>query len=360
MLTDVRNLTKHECENLAMSVGFPAFRGRQLFHAVQYGKIRLREINNLPKSFVSSISETCELSDLDMLRIQESDEDGTIKFLFALKDGNAVETVLMKYKYGNSLCISSQAGCAMGCSFCASGVKGLTRNLTAGEMIAQILDAKFIAFNRMKNNAGFDRKHCRIGHIVVMGTGEPFANYHELSRFIEIISDSEGRNLGMRNLTVSTCGLIPVIKRFAEEFPQVNLAISLHAATDDVRDKIMPINLKYPIEDLLNAARDYTDITHRRVTFEYAMMEGINDGDDQIEMLCLKLKGILCHVNLIPLNKVKESEIFPSSRKRLIMFKRELENQGIPVTIRRQLGSDIDGACGQLRLEKTELAGQNL
>jgi len=248
----------------------------------------------------------------------------------------------MKYNYGNSLCVSSQVGCRMGCRFCASALGGFVRNLTAGEMLGQVLEAEHVTGEK-------------VGHIVIMGMGEPFDNYDNVAKFLRLLHDEEGRNMSWRNMTVSTCGIIPMIERFAEDFPQVNLAISLHRLTDEGRSDIMPINRKYPVDQLLEAAREYTEKTHRRVTFEYALIEGENDGDEDVKRIVRKLGGMLCHVNLIPLNKVEETGFDGTNRQRAREIAGMLEAAGIPATVRRQLGSRIDGACGQLRM-RTERA----
>ena len=257
-----------------------------------------------------------------------------------MADGVSVEAVFMKYKYGNSICISSQAGCRMGCVFCASGMNGLERDLTAGEMYGEVL-----AVERETGE--------KISHIVVMGTGEPFDNYVNLSKFIRIINHPKGRNLGMRNITVSTCGLIPVIDRFGDDFPQVNLAISLHAADSSERSEIMPVNRAYPLDELIEACRRYTEKTGRRITFEYTLIRGVNDDNAHLDKLVKLLQGMLCHVNLIPLNEVREKKYRAGTRERAQEFSAALEKRGIPATVRRELGSDIDAACGQLRLGST-------
>jgi len=337
-MNNLRDLTLGEMEELAVNAGQPRFRGRQLFGWVYKGKTDFREMSNLPEVFVQKISAAWELDPLETLRVQESKEDGTKKFLFGLNDGNAIESVFMKYKYGNSICISSQAGCRMGCSFCASGIDGLVRSLTTGEMISQVIDVERETSEK-------------INHVVVMGTGEPFDNYENLSKFIDLINDKNGFNLGMRNITVSTCGLVPFIGQFAEDFPQVNLAISLHGTTDEIRSSLMPVNKSYHLNELISACRDYTEKTNRRITFEYALIRGVNDTDEDVNRLCHLLRGMLCHVNLIPLNEVTETGLVTSGRQRALEIQQTLEARGIPSTVRRQLGADIDGACGQLRLE---------
>lgn len=325
-------------QELAIEAGQPAFRGRQLFGWVYKGRTDFREMTNLPEVFTAWLKENAELDSLKLLARQKSKTDGTQKFLYGLKDGNAVETVFMKYKYGNTVCVSSQAGCRMHCAFCASGINGLVRSLTAGEIISQLLDTE--------RETGE-----KISRIVVMGTGEPFDNYDQISRFIRILHEKDGRNMSSRNITVSSCGLVPGIRKFSEDFPQVNLAVSLHAPVSSLRDELMPVNHSYPLEELIRACRAYTEKTGRRITFEYALIRGKNDTDEMIGKLIHLLRGMLCHVNLIPLNEVSETGLLTSGRKRAEEIQKRLEDSGIPATVRRQLGADIDGACGQLRLK---------
>ncbi|WP_409336666.1 23S rRNA (adenine(2503)-C(2))-methyltransferase RlmN [Eubacterium sp. F2] len=337
-MKDLRNLTEAEMQELAKEAGQPAFRGRQLFGWVYKGRTDFREMTNLPEVFTAWLKENAELDSLKLLARQKSKTDGTQKFLYGLKDGNAVETVFMKYKYGNTVCVSSQAGCRMHCAFCASGINGLVRSLTAGEIISQLLDTE--------RETGE-----KISRIVVMGTGEPFDNYDQISRFIRILHEKDGRNMSSRNITVSSCGLVPGIRKFSEDFPQVNLAVSLHAPVSSLRDELMPVNHSYPLEELIPACRAYTEKTGRRITFEYALIRGKNDTDEMIGKLIHLLRGMLCHVNLIPLNEVSETGLLTSGRKRAEEIQKRLEDSGIPATVRRQLGADIDGACGQLRLK---------
>lgn len=327
----------------------PKFRAKQIFSWIyggtgKDGSLRpgvesFEEMNNLPKVLREKLTDRAALVQPAVLREQISKLDGTRKFLFGLADGNAIESVFMKYKFGNSICVSSQAGCRMGCQFCASTIGGLKRNLTPGEIAGQILAAQ-----RQTGE--------RISHVVVMGTGEPFDNYDNLAAFIRIINDSNGLAIGMRNITVSTCGLVPKIARFAEEFPQVNLAISLHAANDEMRSEIMPVNKTYPMDVLLVVCREYTEKTSRRITFEYTLVKGVNDSTEYAKMLASKLRGMLCHVNLIPLNKVEETGYDTTERGAVLKFQKVLNENGIPATIRRELGDDIDAACGQLRLSE--------
>ena len=337
IMKNIYDLKLNEIEELISDMGEPLFRGKQIFGWLAKGVSSFDEMTNVPKQLIDRIAEEYEVLLPKVQQVQES-FDGTKKFLFALQDGNCIEAVFMKYKYGNSLCVSSQAGCRMGCSFCASTMDGLRRNLTSGEILGQVLAAE--------NYTGE-----KVGHIVVMGTGEPFDNYENLKRFIEVINHKDGKNLGMRNITVSTCGLVPMIGVFAEDFDQVNLAISLHSASDEVRTQMMPINKKYPISVLLEACKKYVEKTNRRITFEYTLVDGVNDSLDDALLLAGKLKGLNCHVNLIPLNEVKETGLLTTPKERALAFQKALEGKGIQCTIRRELGDDIDGACGQLRLK---------
>lgn len=336
-----------ELDKILTDMGEASYRGKQIFKWL-YGahkNSRLErqikgfgEMTNLPKPLLSKLSEEYEIYIPKVIEVQKSKLDGTQKFLLGMRDGNAVESVLMSYKYGNSICISSQAGCRMGCKFCASTLNGLIRNLTAGEIIGQIIS--------VETATGVP-----INHVVIMGTGEPFDNYEEVGKFIRIINSKEGFDLGMRNITVSTCGIVPMIHRFAEDFPQVNLAISLHSGEDKLRSDIMPINKKYGIDELIQGCKDYIAKTNRRVTFEYTLIKDVNDDEKSANMLAQKLKGLNCHVNLISLNSVDEVNLRGASSLQVFDFQKLLLNKGINTTIRRKLGMDIDGACGQLRLK---------
>lgn len=337
-MTDLRNLEYKEMEGLIRSLGEPAFRAKQIFTWISRGIASFDEMNNIPKTLREKLAAVSSIGRLEKVQVQESATDGTKKYLFELEDGNRIESVFMKYKYGNSICVSSQAGCRMGCRFCASTRKGLERSLTAGEIISQLMEAE--------RDTGE-----KINHIVVMGTGEPFDNYDNLSKFLHIVNDRQGINLSMRNITVSTCGLIPNIERFGDDFPQVNLAVSLHGTTDKIRSSMMPVDNKYPLGELMPACKRYTEKTGRRITFEYTLVNGVNDRQEDSERLCRMLKGMLCHVNLIPLNKVSETGFDTVSREKAEIFRSVLENHGIPATVRRELGADIDAACGQLRLK---------
>ena len=324
-----------ELESVVAESGEKKFRATQVFGWLAKGAAGFDEMNNVPAALRKSLAERYYVGLPEAVRRQES-KDGTVKCLFGFADGTQAESVFMKYEYGNSICISSQSGCRMGCTFCASTMDGLDRSLTGGEMLGQVL--------AMRKLTGED-----IGHVVVMGMGEPFDNYEELSRFIRLIHYKKGYDLGLRNITVSTCGLIPKIREFAGDFPQVNLAVSLHAPNQQLRERTMPIAKKYGYDDLMKTCREYTELTGRRITFEYAMIDGVNDSAACAKELASRLKGWLSHVNLIPLNEVSGREYKTASGRSVADFKRILENNGVAVTVRRTLGSDIDAACGQLR-----------
>ncbi len=344
-------MTYDELCNYIVKLGEKKFRAGQVFRKMYQGVSDFQEITELSISLRNKLAMSASLTSVEMLRKQESNTDGTRKYLFSVAGGFAIESVFMKYKYGNTACISSQAGCRMGCSFCASGIDGLQRNLTAGEIVDQVV--------AMERDTGE-----RIGHIVVMGTGEPFDNYDQLIKAISLLHEEKGLNIGLRNITVSTCGLLPKIKQFAEDMPQVNLAVSLHAADDETRRRLMPVARAYDMKDLFSVCREYTEKTRRRITFEYSLISGENDSLEYAALLASRLKGMLCHVNLIPLNKVQEKSYRGSARKHAEEFAAVLDSKGIEVTIRRELGSDIDAACGQLRLsekkEKSELQNWRL
>ncbi len=337
-MKNLKDLQLDELEQLMVSLGEAKFRGKQIFGWLYSGSETFEDMSNIPAALKRKLQDAGWGTGIFKAeKIQVSKFDGTRKYLFRLEDGNAIESVFMKYKYGNTVCVSSQAGCRMGCRFCASTIGGLSRNLTPGEISEQILAAE--------RDAGKP-----VNHVVVMGTGEPFDNYDNLSKFIRIINDKSGRNMGMRNITVSTCGLVPMIDKFGKDFPQVNLAISLHAPNDQIRSKMMPINNKYHIGELIAACRKYAQFTSRRVTFEYTLVKGVNDSVAHALELAELLRGMLCHVNLIPLNKVEETGLDTTSREAAEKFLEVLTGKGIPATIRREMGGDIDGACGQLRL----------
>lgn len=338
---NLKNMTLKEMEVFFESIGEKKFRAKQVYQWLYRGVCSFDEMTDLSKELREKLHIYAEVGNLKLIQAQSSKADGTKKYLFGLEDGNSIESVFMKYKHGNSICISSQAGCRMGCRFCASTIGGLCRNLTAGEIIDQIVSVEKDTQEKISN-------------IVVMGTGEPFDNYDNLSKFIHLVNSKEGLNIGMRSITVSTCGIVPKIEEFAKDFPQANLAISLHAPNDEIRNMTMPINKKYDMEKLLEACHDYVKDTGRRITFEYALVSGVNDQPVHAEELSKRLRGMLCHVNLIPLNSVTESGLNGSSRAHALEFKDKLEKLGITTTVRRELGSDIDAACGQLRLKNYE------
>jgi len=332
---DIKSMYLNELENWVKEKGQPAFRAKQLYqwmHEKYVGSVE--EMTNLPKSFREVIEE--DFVSISEETRQVSKKDGTIKFLFKLHDGQMIESVFMKYNYGNSICISSQAGCRMGCKFCASTIGGLVRNLSASEMLEQVYMAMRLTGERISN-------------IVVMGTGEPLDNYDNLIRFVRIISDEKGYNISQRNITVSSCGIVPRIYDLANEDLSITFALSLHAPTDEERKALMPIAYQYSIEETLNACKEYFNKTGRRITFEYSLVKGQNDSEKQAIALAKLLKGINCHVNLIPVNPINEREYERSDEDFIEKFKFILEKYSINGTIRRSVGSDIDAACGQLR-----------
>lgn len=336
--TVLKDLNPSEMREYMVSIGELAFRGDQITGWIYKGA-EIEDMVNLPLSLRKKLAATVSFDHIETDRVSVS-KDGTAKYLFRLPDGNEIETVYMEYDHGRTVCVSSQAGCAMGCSFCASGIGGLKRDLRPWEMAGQVILAG--------KEAGE-----RISHVVVMGTGEPFSNYDNVVKFIRNIHDSKTLGISMRNITVSTCGIIPGIDRFAEDLPQCTLAISLHAPKDELRNRIMPVNRKYGINDLMEATERYIEKTGRRVTYEYALIAGVNDSVGEAEDLAKLLKGRLAHVNLIPLNKV--SELGLAGSKKAKEFCALLNDKGINATVRRTLGADIEAACGQLRLKSSRL-----
>lgn len=334
---NLSEMTMTEMEDLLVSCGQPKFRGKQIFSWIYKGAVSLDEMSNLPKDLREKLKEKVFIENLQIKQIQKSQRDGTRKYLFGLRDGSAIESVYMQYNHGNSVCVSSQAGCRMGCKFCASTVGGLSRNLEASEIVGQLL--------AIERDTG-----TKISNVVVMGTGEPFDNYKNLTHFIDLIHQKDGLNLSLRNITVSTCGIVPRIQQFGREYPQVNLAVSLHAASDKERSELMPVNKRYPLDELLKTCKEHGEITGRRVTYEYTLVKGINDSQNHAIHLANKLRGSLCHVNLIPLNSVKENDMEGSDANTADYFRQVLEKRGVPTTVRRELGGDISAACGQLRL----------
>ncbi len=334
---DIKSMTAEELAAEIANLGEKPFRAAQLYDWMHGKQARsFAEMTNLSKEFRRVLEEHFSYTSLTPVDMQESRIDGTKKFLFGLADGNVVESVWMKYKHGNSVCISSQVGCRMGCRFCASTLDGLERNLLPSEMLDQIY-----AITRLTGE--------RVSNVVVMGTGEPFDNYENLLRFLRLLTDEKGLHISQRNITVSTCGLVPYIYRLAEERLQITLALSLHATTDEKRRRLMPIANRYSIDELMRACADYFSKTGRRITFEYSLVGGVNDTDEDAAELSALAGPLHCHVNLIPVNPIKERDFVQSEAERIIAFKNKLEKNRINVTIRREMGRDIDGACGQLR-----------
>ena len=334
---DIKSMTLSELQEEMAAIGEKSFRAKQLYEWIHVRQARsFDEMTNLSVALRERCRERYDLTTLQVVRMQESKLDGTRKYLFELKDGNLVESVFMRYKHGNSVCISSQVGCKMGCRFCASTLDGWERNLTPAEMLDQIY-----AITQ-------DTKE-RVSNVVVMGTGEPLDNYDNLLRFVKLLSHPQGIQISQRSITVSTCGLVDRIRDLMKEKLQITLAISLHAPNDEIRQKTMPIAKKYSIEEIFSVCREYVDYTGRRVTFEYSMIDGVNDGKAHALELARRCKGLNCHINLIPLNEVKERKCHRSKEENIRDFKLVLEENRINVTIRREMGSDIDAACGQLR-----------
>ena len=336
MTNDIKSMTIPELREFLASMDEKPFRADQIFSWLhRYHVESWDEMTNLPKPLREKLS-AWPITSLEIETVRHSKKDGTAKYLFRLPDGNVIESVLMRYHHGNSVCISSQAGCRMGCRFCASTIGGLSRNLLPSEMLSQIYSVQKDTGERVSN-------------IVVMGTGEPMDNYDNFLRFVHLVTSGDGLGISQRNITVSTCGLVPEIHRLAEEKLQITLAVSLHAPNDELRRTLMPIANRYSIEELLAACRAYFDSTGRRITFEYSLISGVNDSDGHASELAERIRGMNCHVNLIPVNPVRERSFARSDRGKVLDFKNKLEKYGINVTIRREMGTDIDGACGQLR-----------
>ena len=334
---DLKSMTLEELTAEVTAAGEKAFRAKQLYQWM-HEKLAadFDEMTNLPKSFREKLAADYIWTSLETVDVRISGVDGTRKYLFCLEDGNVIESVLMRYKHGNSVCISSQVGCRMGCRFCASTLNGLARNLRASEILEQVY--------RIQRDTGE-----RVSNVVVMGSGEPMDNYENVVRFIRLLSAPEGLNISQRNITVSTCGLVPQIYRLAEEGLQITLALSLHAPSDEVRRELMPIANRYPLREVLDACGNYYEKTGRRLTFEYSLVKGVNDNLEEAKALARLIGGYHGHVNLIPVNPIKERDYVQSNREAVEAFKNYLERQGINVTVRREMGRDIGGACGQLR-----------
>ena len=341
-LIPINSLRLEELEKEIAAMGEPKYKALQVFKWLSQGVESFDDMSDISKAMRAKMAERFYIEKLNIVTKQCSKIDGTIKYLFGLRDGNSIETVLMKYKHGYSICISTQAGCKMGCIFCASFERGATRNLTAGEILLQVIMAQKDSGNRISN-------------IVLMGTGEPLDNYDNVMAFLDLVSHEKGVNIGMRHISLSTCGLVPKIYELAKLKKQLTLSISLHAPNDEIRTKLMPVNKRWNVSELIKACRDYFAVTGRRISFEYAMINGVNDTRDCDFELERLLKGFNCHVNLIPLNPVVVSPLKPSTRNDLQNFQKILESFHITTTVRRQhLGADIDASCGQLRRRMQE------
>ena len=338
---NLKSLTLPELTAVIKELGQPAFRGKQIYTWLHKGVRSYDEMSNLPKTLRDTLAAQYPICAPKVVRKQESQKDGTIKYLWQLADGNCVETVLMRYHYGNTVCISTEVGCRMGCAFCASTIGGLVRRLEPYEMLDEVLFTQI--------DSGLP-----VSHVVLMGIGEPLDNLDNVLRFLELVNSEEGMNISMRHISLSTCGIVPKIDELAEKKLQISLAISLHGPNNEIRDRIMPVNKAYPLEVLLEACRRYYAATSRRIHFEYAMIDGVNDREEDAKELLRRLKGLPAHINLIPLNHVEESPLKPSSRAAVARFQSILEGGGVTATVRRTLGGDIDASCGQLRRNYTK------
>lgn len=335
-MTDLKSLLPNELEEYVLALGEPKFRAGQLFQWLAKGAESFEQMSNLPKAFREKLSADGYVNTLALLKKQTSAEDGTVKYLWRLRDGNAVETVLMRYRHGNSVCISSQVGCRQGCAFCASAIGGLVRNLTASEMLDEVMYSQRDSGEKISN-------------IVIMGIGEPLDNFENVTRFLRLVNRPEGLNIGMRHISLSTCGITERFEDLAREDMQITLAVSLHAPDDETRSRLMPANRTRGVGQLISACQSYYKRTGRRVTFEYAMINEVNDSPAQASQLASAARRVGAHVNLIPLNHVRERPLQPSAPERMKDFCRVLDKAGVNYTIRRKLGGDVDASCGQLR-----------
>ena len=341
----IKSLLPHQLEQLMADLGEPKYRAKQIFKWLHQGVTSFDEMSDISKALRAKLEEKCFITKPEILRKQVSQQDGTIKYLFGLADGNSIETVLMKYEHGNSICVSTQAGCKMGCVFCASFDPARSRNLTPAEILDEILFAQKDSGRRVSN-------------IVLMGTGEPLDNYDNVIQFLKLVSHADGVNIGMRHISLSTCGLVPKIDELAQLKLQLTLSISLHAPINEVRSKIMPVNRRYSLDELMPACRRYFKTTGRRISFEYAMIRDVTDTKECARELIRLLKGFNCHVNLIPLNHVEGSPLVPSTKENLRWFQNELIRNGLNATVRRSLGGDISASCGQLRRQQNKEVSQ--
>ena len=338
---DIRSMYLTELEEMLGELGQPKFRAAQLYRWLQSGETDFDSMTNIPLSLRNELKEKTYIADVRIVRRFKSRLDETVKYVYELYDGEYIESVLMKYEHGYTVCISTQVGCRMGCSFCASGIAGLTRNLTASEMLAQI------------TAAGRDNG-IRVSNVVMMGMGEPLDNLDNSVRFLRLVSDDKGLNIGLRHISLSTSGVVSGIKKLKEYNFPITLSISLHAPNDEIRSSIMKVNRKWNIEELLEACKEYQAVTTRRISFEYALIDGVNDSDECAAELAKRLKGIMCHVNLIPANPVKENSFKKPDKNKIIHFRDLLIKKGVNATVRRTLGADIDASCGQLRKRAKE------
>lgn len=334
---DILSMSFEELTAAVKELGEPVFRAKQIYSWLHVSCVTsFDDMTNISKALRQKLNDNFVIFTVSIEKKLISEYDYTQKYLYKLHDGEFIESVLMKYKYGYTICVSTQVGCRMGCKFCASTLDGVVRNLTASEILSQVYEAQ------RDNNI-------KISHVVLMGMGEPLDNYDNVMRFLSLITDENGQNMSMRHISLSTCGVVPKIYDLMEKDLQLTLSVSLHAPDDEIRSSMMPVNRKWSIDELLTACKKYTDTTRRRISFEYAMVSGVNDSDDCARLLARKLRGILCHVNLIPVNEVKETGCKKSSRERIESFSAILEKNGYAVTVRRKLGSDINASCGQLR-----------
>lgn len=342
MNCDILSMTFEEMSAAFKADGIQGFRAKQVYEWLhRHLASCYDEMTNLPKDLRSRLSKDYPIVGCSIEKKLVSQIDGTVKYLFRLHDGDFIESVVMKYKYGYTICVSSQVGCKMGCAFCASTLGGFKRNLSAGEILSQLYTAQ--------KDLGE-----RISHIVLMGMGEPLDNFDNVMRFINLITNENGLNLSMRNISLSTCGIVPKVEELLKKKLQLTLSVSLHAPNNEIRNKIMPVNKSFSLEELLSVCRKYASETSRRISFEYSMMSGINDTDECAALLASRLKGMLCHVNLIPINEVEESPFKPSSPERIKRFIDILAKSGVTATVRRKLGSDIEASCGQLRRKENK------
>ncbi|MEH7106816.1 MULTISPECIES: 23S rRNA (adenine(2503)-C(2))-methyltransferase RlmN [Bacillaceae] len=338
----IYSLELHQLKEWLQEIGEKPFRAEQIFDWLYKKRVgSYEDMSNLSKNLRENLAAHFELTTLKTI-IQQTSSDGTIKFLFELHDGFSIETVLMRHDYGNSVCVTTQVGCRIGCTFCASTLGGLKRHLEAGEIVAQVV----------KVQQALDEMEERVSSVVIMGIGEPFDNYDNMLAFLKIINHEKALNIGARHITVSTSGIIPKIYQFADENMQINFAISLHAPNTELRSKLMPINKAYKLDDLMKAVRYYIDKTGRRISFEYGLFGGVNDSTEHAEELAALIKGLKCHINLIPVNYVPERDYVRTPKDKIFAFEKTLKNRGINVTIRREHGHDIDAACGQLRAKE--------